>query len=176
MTRSNPRFQITLITDKILAEFAREYLLDQSGKVGIPYYRSLQALLARLQFKMPLEIQIVINMCSKFMLCLGDYPNGQLLLDAPLKKELEKKANTATRDAFCTTYGKALMLRHKDKPDICPNYLTVCFRILHACVTHIITRTSPAFYPSNKEALNKSLTVKMAFNVKVIVIIKYYVN
>ena len=123
LTRSNPRFEITLITDKILAEFAREYLLDQSGKVGIPYYRSLQALLARFQFKMPLEIQIVINMCSKFMLCLGDYPDGQLLLDAPLKKELEKKANTATRDDFCTTFGKALMLMRKDKPDICPKKL-----------------------------------------------------
>ena len=114
---------MTLITDKILAEFTREYLLDQSGEVGIPYYRSLQALLVKLQFKWPLEIQVALNLCDKFMKYLDDYPDCQLLLDTQLKKELEKKANTATRDAFCTTFGKALMLRQIDKPDICPKKL-----------------------------------------------------
>ena len=83
LTRSNPRFQITLITDKILTEFTREYLLDQSGEVGIPYYRSLQALLVKLQFKWPLEIQAELNGCDKFMKCLDDYPDGELLLLTP---------------------------------------------------------------------------------------------
>ena len=41
----------------------------------------------------------------------------------PTEERIEKKANTATRDAFCTTSGKALMLGHKDKPDICPKKL-----------------------------------------------------
>ena len=47
-----------------------------------------------------------------------EYPHGKLVFDTTLKKELEKKASTATRNDFCTTFGEALMLMRKDKPDI----------------------------------------------------------
>ena len=57
----------TLVTDILLAEFTREFLLDQAGDVGIPDYRALQALLARFQRKMSLEIHRMINMYSKFI-------------------------------------------------------------------------------------------------------------
>ena len=125
LTRSNPRFRITLMTDKILTEFTQEYLLDQLGKAGIPYYESLQSLLDKLKLKWrdEIQIQVALNLCDKFMKCLNNYPDGELLLDTALKKELEKKANTSTRDAFCTTFGKALKLLHKSTPDICAKKL-----------------------------------------------------
>ena len=97
---------------------------------------------------------------------VGLSPN---LAVTPLKKESEKEANTATRDSFFTTFGKALMLMRKDKPDICPNFEIVLEHVVH--INNI--------YTSNKRALQKSLTIfmrKHALNVKVIVIIKYYVN
>ena len=81
-----------------MAEFTREYLLHQAGDVGVPNYQSVCILIAKLHSKMRIELQVVINMCNKFILCLGDYPDRELLLDTPLKKELEKKPNTATRD------------------------------------------------------------------------------
>ena len=44
---------------------------------------------------------------------------------------MEKKANMATGEAFCTTFEKALMLTRKDKPDSCPKKL---FGVLQAHV------------------------------------------
>ena len=53
----------------------------------------------------------------------GDYPDGKLLLDSLLKKELKNNDNIALRAALSTNYGKAFMIISEDKRDINPKNL-----------------------------------------------------
>ena len=81
LTNSDKWLRATKITDKILAEFTREYLLEQSG-IRIIDYRTYVILLHILRYKMRDQRNITeaMDLCKKFMLCLRNYPDGELFL------------------------------------------------------------------------------------------------